>query len=257
MKIRLALLLTLTLLWGCAARLGTNVSPERERAEQNLAQVGYAHLERDRLTEARDAFRRALEQNPNSWRAYWGLALTNEREQDFNRAEEQYRKALRLGGGTQVRHSYAAMLYNQGRDEEALREIRLVTDDEFYLDRAQAFEDQAYILLRLEQSEQALQSFRRAVELNRLMFASFYSMTEIHYLAGRYQEAVATFVELDQLLNSKTTATHTPLTLLLGAQVAHAAGQPSYSRRLGQKLLEEFPQSEQADQYQIWMGQRS
>lgn len=257
MPIRLIALLTVLVLSACAGRMGADVSQERQRAEQSLAQVGYAHLERNRLADARDAFRRALEQNPGSWRAYWGLALTNEREQDFVRAEEQYRLAMRLGGGTQVRHSYAAMLYNQGRNDEALREIREVTADEFYQDRPQAFEDQGYIQLRLQRPDAALLSFQRAIELNRLMLASQYSIAEIHLEAKRFQDAVRVYVELDQLLNSKAANGHTAMTLWLGAQIAHAADQPSYSRRLGQTLLEQFPNSEQSQFYREWFSQRS
>lgn len=254
MKHTLILLLTSLLLLGCAARSADNRAQAEDqlRVEENLAQIGYAHLERNNTTEARQAFRRALDVNANSWRAYWGLAMVNEREQDFQRAEEQYQRSLRLGGEPKVRHGYAAMLYNTGRFEQALEQISRVADDEFYLERASAFEDKGYILLRLDRSDQALQAFTRALELDRLMLSSLYSIVEIHFKNGQFQQAVDRFISLDNLLQTQLVS-HTPGTLWLGARVAKSAGQSSYSNQLGNKLISQFPTSEEASLYRDWV----
>ncbi len=90
----------------------------------------YFLLQQDRIEEAAAALRGAIERDPNNYSFYSLMANLQVREmEDFDAAEESYRKALSLNPNAHTaRTSLAAVLLRKGRLEQAKAEYERLRD---------------------------------------------------------------------------------------------------------------------------------
>jgi type IV pilus assembly protein PilF len=71
-----------------------------------------------------------FESKANRSQSYNGYALLYQMEQEMELAEKHYRKAISSNKkDSMVRYNFAAFLYNQGRFQQALDQMQLVTED--------------------------------------------------------------------------------------------------------------------------------
>ena len=84
--------------------------------------LGLIYRRRGRLPESEQAYRRALEFEPNNATAYSGLGRAYEEQGQLDQAEQSYKKAIELRPDYWGNHNELAYFYHlEGRHEEACR----------------------------------------------------------------------------------------------------------------------------------------
>lgn len=110
----------------------------RDRADDLLADDWYelgCELEVTAADEAIDAYRRALDIDPEHPATHLNLGRLLHEAADFEAAERHYRAALSGDDEATARFNLAVVLEDQGRDDEArLTYLELLDDDDTYAD---------------------------------------------------------------------------------------------------------------------------
>jgi type IV pilus assembly protein PilF len=160
-------LLLLLALGGCiAGQPKNNLVDEAEVAERATA-LGVAYLQQGDLVRAKENLLKALSVDKRSARAHHTLAIVFQQEQEFDLAEDYFKRAIGLDESlTATRNNYGAFLYAMGRPQEAVLELIRATEDRFYELRPQAFENLGVAYLALEDRAKAREAFDRGLALN-------------------------------------------------------------------------------------------
>ncbi|MHA7879079.1 MAG: type IV pilus biogenesis/stability protein PilW [Saccharospirillum sp.] len=250
-------LVVFLLMSGCVTTTTGPFSDKRDldEAVEIYTQIGYRHFERDNLFEAKRALDQALELDSRASGAHLGLARVFEREEEIELADEHFRDAMRFGGGTEARFQYAVFLYNQRRLEDALDQFLEVTSDRFYERRAQSFEFQALTARRLEDFDLAVESYERAVTLNRSLANSYLGLAELRRDRNQIPQAYQAYSGYIALVRAGQ-VNQTASTLWLGIRLANAMNDVNMQSSLELQLRNRYPESSQYREYQRWRQQQ-
>ena len=157
-------------------------------------------------TEARSEIDSARSAFPNDGRFPYYLGLVNEGEADFERARELYREALQIDPGflrPQLRLAELAML--EGRTTEA---IDLIEDAiAGPASDASTYTDMGDLLLELGQTNEAINVYRRALEVDRSYPYARLALVQ-HYLNTDQPERA--LGELDEMADSGVQSDRVP-----------------------------------------------
>lgn len=239
-----------TLLAGCASTTSQSAQ-QVERSQAAQVEIGYAHLKRGKYQEAKAAFGRALNIDPDSAGGHYGMARIYEIEQDYDRAEAEYKEALSLDDQAQYHHSFGAFYYNRGEYQAAYRQFERAAEDDFYNRRAMVFQSMGYAAWQLENLDQAVQDLKRARALDATLWSSAYAIAAIEFNRGNIAAALQEVLELDRL-DRADLVEPTAQTLWLQIRVAHAADEHSLRDAWRIRLKREFSRSPLMDDLQAW-----
>lgn len=243
-------LVLLIVLGGCAAprqQGASEVAPaaERVRAYLDLAE-GYLDL--GDLNRARLPVRRALEADPRSWAAHDMLGRIYQREGDPELAEQHFRLAVRYGPDVaRVRNDYGVFLYEQGRFEEAVGQLRRAVADPSNPQRAVAYENLGLATLQAGARTEARNAFSRAVMLDEQMATSLLELAELAWADEDYSQSAAWYQRFRNL--SRQTAR----SLWLGVRLARLADDVDAEASYALQLRNLFPLS---PEYRLLQGSR-
>jgi tetratricopeptide (TPR) repeat protein len=217
-------------------RRAVEADPEDALAQYNL---GFALVGQGDEEAARMHFRRAIELDPAFRNAHFNLAASFGRDQRWDEAAAHYRKALEIDlQDHEARLELAAALAGSGQVEGAVRELTAV------LETAPAFETaikaRASIQLgRLAgaggQGAEALEHFRRAVELDPGSITAHRVLARSLARHGRLEEAAAELGRVVELAPDDLDARFGRATALL------LAGRDAAARRALEGDLEAVP----------------
>lgn len=254
MSISLTISLVLT---GCVTTTSGpfNDKKDLDKAVDTYTQIGYRHFERDNLFEAKRALNQALELEPRASGAHLGMARVFEREREIELADQHFRDAIRFDGGTEARFQYAVFLYNQQRLDDALSQFQQVTQDTFFERRAQSFEFQALTARRLGDTELAINSYERAVTLNRSLPSSYLGLAELRREREQIPQAYQAYSGFIGLVRSGQ-VNQTASTLWLGIRLADAMNDSDMLSSLELQLRNRYPESNQYREYRQWRQQQ-
>jgi Flp pilus assembly protein TadD len=132
-------------------------------AKDLSAILGYAHLldRQNKLNEATAQYETAVRLHPKSAAAHNDLGLCYARRGLYDRASESLRQACALEPSRPLyRNNLATVMVEQGRSEDALREMLAVHD------AATAHYNLGYLLQQKGQNQQAVRHFAEAGRLN-------------------------------------------------------------------------------------------
>lgn len=141
-------------------RTAAAIDPGVAKLQYNL---GVARLTEKRLVEARDAFTRAIEINPQDADSFAQLGLTYEMQALPDKAAEQYRKALEVEPAHRQSHWQLGRLLNaQQRHAEAAEHLHKAVEP---ADRASPMirRELAQAQLAMDQKEQAIATLKTAL----------------------------------------------------------------------------------------------
>ncbi|WP_081803435.1 tetratricopeptide repeat protein [Halotalea alkalilenta] len=169
---RLAALALAALLGGCAvASTGDGRNPGAASA---YAELGMGYLGQGEGDRARQAFERALEQDPHDPTALHGIALLEHRAGNDEVAERYYQRTLlelprrdqrgadEILSETPVRNNYAALLYERQRYGEACEQLERAAKDTTYAGRARVLVNLSQCQLHLGETAAARASLNLA-----------------------------------------------------------------------------------------------
>ena len=179
-----------------------------------------------------------------------GYALLYQLEQETELAEKYFRKAISSKKtDSTARYNFAAFLYNQGRFEEALKQMQLVSEDLGYERRAQAFYILGLAQNKTGQALEALESFEKASQLAPQFAPPYIEAAEIYFAQKRLAKAKRALDQHGYLaqLSAKS--------LWLSVRIENSFGNRDAEASQGLKLKNLFPYSSENLEYQKWLKQ--
>ncbi len=222
-SLRLAVLLaTVLLASGCVTTTDGpfTAKVDKVKAAEQYVQLGIAYYQQREYEIAIQRLNRALESNPNMPEAYSVLGLVYQAQNEMNVAEEKYLKALSLNPKfTRGRTYYAAFLYQLERFPQALDQFQIAANDVAYPSRAQIFSNIGLVHVRLDQIEEAIAAYEKALDIRRdqpqvmLALATLYHQRSNYDLSNGYYKAFRSQVRARNI-------SHTAQSLKLGIDLA-------------------------------------
>ena len=190
---------------------------------------------------------RALEQNPKSAEAHSVMGVLLEQDDNFEKAEQSYQKALSLNSDyPQARNNYGVLLLRLKRYKEAMVQLDIVANDLSYERREAALEHVGHIALKLDQKDKAYASFDRLLKLNPRMAEPALILAQFSFDAKKYDDAARYYQKyLRNLAKERQSAS----ALWLGIRLAHLKKDIDTVASYELLLREFYPQSPEYQEY--------
>lgn len=241
-----ALLAAAWLLSGCAsggsALPGNRIS--LKQAAQYNVELGIAYLRQGQRDLAMQKLQKALEQNPDNADAYMGLGLLYDTIGDTERADHNYRIALRKApDNPQIQNNYAVFLCQHGQLQKSEKYFIEAARNPLYPTPEAAYTNAGVCANRIPDVAAAEQYFRKALDINPNFPDALYQMARLSYAQKKYLQARA-FLERFDLVTPQPQ----PEALLLGVETERALGNARGASEYTRKLLTQFPNSPQAQE---------
>ena len=189
---QLTILVIAVLLAGCVTETKgpqqmQPASPEKQL--QTLVDLGVGYIRNGEYARAKDNLNRALAIDPNSPRVHNAFGLVFQLEGETDLADRHFRKAISDKSYTRAFNNYGAFLYAEGRYREAIEQLKVAGEDQFYQNRPQVYENLGVSYMQLGDMENAEAAFLRATQLNTSQGRALLEMAEFRYRQQNYVEA--------------------------------------------------------------------
>lgn len=246
----LGLLLLAAAAGGCSSTPQTQSPREREpqqRAEPDLqeaarlnTELGVAYARQGQFDVALDKLSRALQQNPNYAPAHSAIAIVHAQRRDPVRAEEHYRRALRLQPhDPHTLNNFGVFLCEQQRMAEAENLFLQAAADRDYREPEAAYTNAGVCLRRVPDLDKAELHFRQALGVNPAYPEALAQLASLFYERRDYLRARAYLQRYEQV------GPPTAATLWIGVKVEYALGDETAASQYARRLKSEFPDSEE------------
>ncbi|WP_417225003.1 type IV pilus biogenesis/stability protein PilW [Amphritea sp.] len=248
MKGYLILLISL-LITGCAGQDVTTTEQGIPQAVQAYNSLGMQYLRRGDTPNAKLAFQRSVVIDPDSAQAYNGLAMVFQLEEDTQLAESYFKKAIDVEPDSAMMHNnYGAFLFSLKRYPQACKELARATEDPFYNQRSQAFENLGRCYLLIDRLDAAEHAFKRSLTLTPNRPLAILQLADVMIKKGSVDEAVSLFDQFSTMVNDKRVQ-HSAQSLWLGVQISRLKNSGIDAATYGLILKNMYPDSEEYRQY--------
>ncbi|MDA0790976.1 MAG: type IV pilus biogenesis/stability protein PilW [Proteobacteria bacterium] len=238
------------LLSGCLTET-TMVKKDVDPVEVVKKQIdlGIGYLVRGDYQRAKESLNKALAVNPDSPLAHTTFGLLFQREGETELAEEHHRKAVKLDPTfSQARNNYGAFLFAEGRYQEAIVQLEVASEDRFYVQRSQTFENLGRSYLKVGDRDKAESAFKRAVELNTNQTRALLELAEIRFDQQAYVESSNLYRQFSRV------GQHNAQSLWLCVRLADRFSNADEKASCELSLRNLFPASEEYRLYRIRYG---
>jgi type IV pilus assembly protein PilF len=169
------------------------------------------------------------------------MAYIYERINDLPNAEIHYRRAAELQPDKgDTNNNLGQFLCREGKQQESMAYFTKALADPFYQTPDVALTNQGVCQLQLNDRASAESSFRQAIQRNPNSAIALLQLTNVLYLQKRYLDASAFMQRFDALGQPN------PDSLKLGFEIEAHLGHTDAARNYAQRLVSQFPDSEQA-----------
>ena len=247
--INLCLVSTL-LLTGCSGMSSSSsLSGSRQASVESYSQLGIRYLQAGDTVSAKSSLQRALEIDGDYAPALNGLGLVFQAEQEPALAEEYFKKAVSADpNSAMVHNNYGAFLYSQRRYEEACTELSRATEDPFYPQRAQAFENLGLCYRLINNDSAAEFVLNRALTLSPDRPLSMVELADIRLDKGDFRTSAELFNRFRDLVDAGRVE-HSSKSLWVGIRLARQQGSASRAVTYALLLKNQYPNSEEYKKY--------
>lgn len=234
----MALVATLGLV-GCVTTEVTGDAPRvanpKEAAQINQ-ELGIAYLRQGNYELARLKLEKAVHDDPSLATAHSALGLVYERLGAIDEAEDEYRRAARLGRDDPSALNALAVFLCLRRNEpdDALRYFDRALKYPLYPNRVMLFTN-AGVCARKVDLKMSEDYFRQGLALDRTSRELLLQLSDVSFQQGNYLQSRG-FLE-----RYITTIGVSPAVLWLGVQIETALGDARAAEIYGQRLKSEFP----------------
>jgi len=204
----------------------------KEKATEKEIDIALRYLSKDQPEIAIKRLSDVTKSSPDSPRVYEVLGIAFQKTGEFELAEENFRKALRIDSAyTRGRSNYAAFLFSQQRYKEAFDEYQKVIDDVYYENRSRAFLNLGQCAIQLERWDDAENAFKRALGLENSLALAYQELGWVYFHRKEYAKASASLDQYRRMVKQSSARA-----LLLGIWVAREFddrnGEASYAMAL-------------------------
>ena len=246
MKRVLPLLLSFWVVAACntpAGGGGDNIRPSattNEAAATNL-RLAVEYMQRREFEKALDKLDRARQADPDYALTYNTYGVLYQTLGDNARAEQNFKRALQLGGNdSATMNNYGRFLCQQNRAEEADKVFRKAATNPLYETPEIPITNAGLCRLGANRIPDAEKYFRQALEFNPRMPVALLQMTRLSHGKGDYLKArgyLQRYMEVGE---------RTAESLWLGIQIEGKLGDKDAASSYSMLLRNNFPDSEQA-----------
>ena len=232
------------LLGGCAGS-GSGTQLQHESKAQSAAvyntQLGIAYLNQGELALAKDKLDRAVIQDPDNAEAHSARAMLYERLGNNNKADDEYRTALRLAhNDPNVINNYAVYLCRNGRTDDGVKRFEEAAKNPLYRTPEAAYTNAGVCLRAAKRNDAARTQFLKALQVKPSFAEAAFQLADLNFQGNDYRGARQV---IDAYLANFP---ETPDLLLLGVRAARAQKDALAAQRYARKLQVDFPGSDQA-----------
>jgi len=239
----LAVLGCLLLLSACGGADSVRPKDNNDAAQFN-AQLGAQYLQRGDLDQAREKLSKALEQDDTNALAHVTYAQLQFRVNNNDSADTHFKKALKLEPDeAEHRNSYGIYLCEVERFDLAKQQFREAADNPYYATPEFALDNAGLCMLDADRLEDAESFLREALRVNPKFGKAYLHMSELMHRQERLTVSEAYFDRF------KVYGPESAKSLLLGYKINRDAGDPTDAQGYADRLLDQFPASDEAGQY--------
>jgi type IV pilus assembly protein PilF len=218
----------------------TPESRAKAAAKINL-QLGLGYLQQGNLPIAKEKLERARSQDPHNAEIYGAMALLDQRLGKDKEADKEFRTALDMDSrDPAMLNNYAVFLCSHQRPDEGVRYFEQAATNPLYTTPWAAYTNAGVCLRAAHRDADAARRFARALQSNPAYSEAVYQASDLDLQQQKLADARFR-IELFLLNNPPT-----PDLLLLAYRIAQAQNDAGAQQRYGGRLMQEFPNSEQA-----------
>lgn len=215
-----------------------------QQASQFNVELGVAYLQQGRRDLAMEKLQLALKQDSDNANAYMAIGLLYNSTGDTQRADENFRTALRKApDNPQIQNNYAVFLCQHGKPQESEQYFLKAAENPLYPTPEAAYTNAGVCANKIPDRTEAAGYFRRALAINPNFPDALYQMARMSYEQKQYLEARA-FIERFISASPKPR----PEVLLLGVRTERALGNQQAAVNYAKQLIRQFPNSPEAQQ---------
>jgi type IV pilus assembly protein PilF len=237
--------LKLTLVALTALSLAACTSARQDRKDKDAAnyntQLGSEYMRQGDLALAKEKLDRALSEDPENANVHSARALLFERMGERDKADAEFRSALRLAPhDPQTVNKYAVYLCSGGRTDEGVKRFLEAAQNPLYRTPEVAYSNAGVCLRAAKRDDEAAENFNRALQLRPDYAEAAFQLATLQFERGQLPAARA---GIDGFLGIHEA---TPDLLLLGVRVARAQGDRSAAQGFARRLQRDFAGTDQA-----------
>lgn len=247
-----------TALVGCQTTSKTTVSaatndgievPKGEADATKAAEIrlalGLKYVENGYMERAKQNLIKAYEHKPDMPDVLYGLGYYYQAVYEYDKADRYYQRALdEAPDNPDYLNAYGAFLCESKKEYAKGIEyfMEAVSKPEYTL-VGETYENAGFCSISAGQYEQAAEYFEKALTLSPNLSKTLYGLAEAHYKRGNARRAS------DYLYRFEGKSRPTANSLLLGYKVAKELNHRGNMKSYGEKLMQLFPDSKQANEY--------
>jgi type IV pilus biogenesis/stability protein PilW len=168
---------------GCAS--GGSTKTERNDAQRYL-RLGQMQFEQGKTSQAIESMRKAIDQDPKAVEAYNFLGLIYLTNSEFDKAIEQFEEAVKIDPYfTDARNNLGIACRRLGQLDRAEQEFRAALKDGNYRSPEKIHLNLGHLYLEQDRDRDAIESFRRAVEIQPEYLLGLMGLGQAYSAAGQ------------------------------------------------------------------------
>lgn len=241
MKKIVSALLPIVVLLGACTTTDYLTPVDTKRAAELNAQLGLGYLNEGQYQRAKYKLDKAIKFDPDNPHAYHYMAELYRRLKEFDKAGENYKKALSLApDDMNIQNNYGVYLCERGQYERAYKHFQNIISNPLYAARANAYENVGLCSLREGRLKKAEESFKAALQINPRMPKSLIQLAQMSYDEGM------TDVSFQYFQRYVAIAQQTPESLWIGILLENDRGNKDTVASYKVLLKGKFPDSDEA-----------
>ena len=233
--------LAVLLLTACSSSSAKRQTEKAHEAAVYNVQLGLEYMNQGDLERAKDKLDRALTQDPSNPDVHSARATLYSRLKQKDKADEEFRTALRLAPhDPRMVNNYAVYLCQNGRNDEGVKRFLEAARNPLYPTPEAAYTNAGVCLRATKRDDEARAAFMHALQIRPNFAEAQFQLANLQFDHG---ELVPARAGIDGFIG---TYNATADLLLLAVRVARAQGDRVAAQRYARKLQLDFPGTDQA-----------
>lgn len=245
----LTLMVLAGVLSACVTTSNVN-QPDPDKSAKAHSAIAAQYVKTNNLDAAERHARKALNANRRSAEAQNIMAVILQREGsriNMQKAEGYFKRAISYKPDfAQAHNNYGVYLSHLGRNTEAIQQFEIAGATLGYEGRASSLENLGRTALKSGKTDLAEKAFLQALDVNRNSIISRIELVDIFLFKQQHYEAQRLYDDYVNYLGGEPQGARS---LWQGIRIAKALNDADEIRRLGQVLINRYPDSAEAARY--------